>query len=160
MTLSLSQAEVRELSALIRATRRSDELTWDSLSWIVVHTGRIDILEFQAEPDLGWPSTVAQRTQLRSNGYENGLLSALHEMWTGEPEPSFSESALRLLHASARVDPPEVFVELAEELEGAAGAAYARQILDDAVSVDQAGGVTDDEAAVGASPPEEGGRVD
>jgi hypothetical protein len=140
-TLSLTQAEARELGALIRAERSSDELTWSSVAWLAVQTSRVDLVEFAVAPDMGWSMSVEHRDRLRANGFEYGPLRALHDLWLGEEEPSFSANALRLLHASACCDPSDFFEDLAGALEGDAGAVYARQILDDTADVD---GVDDD----------------
>jgi hypothetical protein len=158
-SVQMSQAEARNLIALVRADKESDELAWSSLSWIVVRSACVDLLEFEPAPDLGWPMTAEQRDRMRSNGFERGPLYALRDMWLQEPEPSFSANALRLLHASACIDPPEVFEELAGDLEGEAGAVYARQIWDDAVDGDGPDHGVDDAWGPPESPPDAGGRV-
>lgn len=129
VTRRMTQREARDLNAMVSGDRGGDVLTWADLRWLTVEETRVDAVEFDAAPDLGWPLSADARAAQADRGHPHGVLHTIHHAWQDCEEPTFSVGALRLLSALAESHRPAYIAAYSERLVGEDGAALASRIL-------------------------------
>jgi hypothetical protein len=127
--LAMSHAEALRITDMIER-HQSDELLWSDSHWFEVRPDRIDLMEWVADRYLGWEMRRGDVTRFRANGYRQGPLKALADLW-GEHEPSFSPTALGIVGAAGALkDGAGCLERIAPMLEGSHGALRASWLLD------------------------------
>jgi hypothetical protein len=133
-TLRMSQADAHEVQLQIDDRLGSLDVTW-SRSWIQYKSEDIVLLEWQADPELGWaPLRSDEKRRLAEAGHPHGILASLLHAWRTEGirnDPRYCITALWTLHHLALSDiTSDRWRQLAMSLEGEKGVARLRAVAD------------------------------
>lgn len=133
-TLRMSQADAHEVQLQIDDRLGSLDVTW-SRSWIQYKSEDIVLLEWQADPELGWaPLRPEEKCRLAETGHPHGILASLLDAWRAagtRSDPRYCITALWTLHHLALSDiTSDRWRQLAMSLEGERGVARLRSVTD------------------------------
>lgn len=124
-THRMCRQTAERMRAMIAASHGPDRLRWYDAAFMQYEPEDINLVEWKARPDFGWPLTPEEREAQERNGFRSGIITALVDFWReeGGTEPSYSARALILLHHGISEDVrAETFPAVAQRLEGSDGA--------------------------------------
>lgn len=121
----MSRATAERLRLIIDNREGSDRLRWSDTTWLQFASEEVVMVDFNADPELGWTLTREERTKQAANGHPHGILTTLVDWWEDRdgPEPAYSLEAMALFD-KALTDGVNgrVLDQLFEDFEGDAGA--------------------------------------
>lgn len=124
-THRMCRQTVERMRMTIGGRQGPDCLQWYDDAFLQYEAESIDLVEWKAKPDFGWPLKPEERDSQERNGFRGGIIAALVDFWReeGGTEPSYSARALTLLHQGIAEDVnAESLPALARRLEGSDGA--------------------------------------
>lgn len=95
----MSRATAERLRLIVDDREAADRLQWSDTGWLQLSSEEVVLIEFEAEPELGWKRTADDRAKQIAHGHRGGILTVLTDWWEnrGNAEPSYSPLAIAML---------------------------------------------------------------